>query len=156
MDGSIGHLLQRAARQHRARMGDALQDLGLFPGQEQVLVILLQEKSQTVGDLADSLKVRPPTVSKTLLRLAAQKLVERRDDADDARKSQVVLTAEGERRARELKSRMKSVEDVLLEALDGKDEKRLRKLLKRIAKSLATGDKAASETADAAVDGEED
>jgi len=137
MSGALGQLLQRAARLHRAKMAEALQDLGLFPGQEQVLTLLDKEDGRTVGDLADALEVKPPTVSKTLQRLAAQGLVERREHDGDARKSRVVLSAEGQRRARLLQARLDGVEGDLVGKLDGKDQKRLRKMLKRMAKSLA-------------------
>lgn len=139
MEKTIGHWLQRAARQHRALTAEALHDLGLFPGQEQALLLLARGEAQTVGDLAEALKVRPPTVSKTLQRLAAQKLVERRDHDGDARKSSVHLTKEGARRASTLASRMEAVERSLVASLEGKDERRLRKLLRRVARSMDSG-----------------
>lgn len=139
MEKTIGYWLQRAARQHRALTAEALQDLKLFAGQEQVLLVLAQGDAQTVGDLAQALKVRPPTVSKTLQRLAAQKLVERREHGADARKSTVHLTKDGASRASTLADRMAAVERALVADLDGKEERRLRKLLRRIAKSMAPG-----------------
>ena len=139
MEKTIGYWLQRAARQHRALTAEAVQDLGLFPGQEQLLLLLARDEAHTVGDLAEALKVRPPTVSKTLQRLATQKLVERREHGEDARKSTVHLTKEGARRATTLATRMEAVERDLISELDSKEERRLRKLLRRVAKSLATG-----------------
>lgn len=139
MNGALGALLQRAARLHRAKMAETLQDIGLFPGQEQVILLLDKENGRTVGDLADALDVKPPTVSKTLQRLSAQGLVERREHDGDARKTRVFLTPEGTGRAKTLQAKLDKVDEDMAAKLDGKDLKRLRKMLKRVSKSLAPG-----------------
>src|SRR5918993_922580 len=108
---SVGWALVHAARLHRGRMGDKLGALGLFAGQEQVLQALgalglLAGQEQvlqalaapglmTMGELAAVLRVRPPTASKTVSRLAAIGLVERQPEPDDARVVRVKLTADG-------------------------------------------------------------
>lgn len=157
MDRSVGSWLQRAARLHKLRIAAALSDLNLFPGQERTLLVLAEGKVRTVGDMADALKVRPPTISKTLARLAAQKLVERQEHGSDARKSSVHLTKEGARLAKILASRMEEVESALIADLDGKDERRLRKLLKRVSRSMAGDEAQETDTAaDTATDSSDD
>ncbi|HRJ70535.1 MAG TPA: MarR family winged helix-turn-helix transcriptional regulator [Beijerinckiaceae bacterium] len=145
---SIGHHLQLAARMHRARVAAAIQDLGLFPGQEQVLFALEAGDDMTVGQLARDLLVRPPTISKTLQRLALQGLVRRAEHENDARRSTVALTKEGRRRTADLASRIDAVEEDLLAHFDGKEQRRLRKLLKRAAKALSSNDADADHEAD--------
>lgn len=152
MDRTVGYWLQRAARLHRAATAKAVNDLGLFPGQEQTLLLVVRGEATTVGDLAERLGVRPPTVSKTLQRLAAQKLVARSDHEDDARKSTISLTKEGARRAKELESRLETVERQLTDSLDGKEARRLRKLLRKVAKSLGP----VKHVEDGAEDGDDD
>lgn len=137
MDKTIGYWLQHAARLHRARTAAAVADLGLFPGQEQAMLLLAGGEVRTVGDLAEALKVRPPTVSKTLQRLAAQGMIERKEHAGDARKTLITLTKDGARCARGLASRMAAVEQALAAELDGKDERRLRKLLRRVTRTMS-------------------
>ena len=151
---SIGHLLQLAARLHRARVSAAVRDLGLFPGQEQVLFALAASDELTVGHLARDLQVRPPTISKTLQRLAQQDLVQRAEHESDARRATITLTREGRRRAEELVARVDSVEDFLVSHFDAKEERRLRKLLKRTAKALTmdAADELENDTADKSVD----
>jgi len=134
---SVGWALVQAARLHRSRMGDKLADLELFAGQEQVLQALASEGRMTMGELAAILRVRPPTASKTISRLAAMKLVERHTEPGDARVVQVKLTREGKRKAAAINDLWNEVEGELLDDLDGKDRKRLRKLLRRSAKNLA-------------------
>ncbi|GGE53457.1 hypothetical protein GCM10007276_33110 [Agaricicola taiwanensis] len=146
---TVGYALLHAARLHRVRMAQLLAELGLFPGQEQVLTALAADDGRTIGDLAASLRVRPPTASKAIGRLAAQGLVERRSAPGDARIVRVHLTDEGKLRAMAVKAVWRVLEDEAVEMLDRKDKKRLRRGLGRIAKSLNA---AAGNVADATVE----
>jgi DNA-binding MarR family transcriptional regulator len=134
---SVGWALVQAARLHRGRMGDKLADLGLFAGQEQVLQALSSAGAMTMGELATVLRVRPPTASKTISRLAALNLVERHAEPDDARVVRVKLTEEGLKRAAAIEALWDDVEKELLGGFDSKDRKRLRKMLRRAARNLA-------------------
>lgn len=135
---SVGRLLVLASRLHRARIGEKLQALSLFPGQEQVLEVLSAEGAMPMGELAGRLNVRPPTVSKTIARLSAQGLVARSTDGGDGRLVRVQLTAEGESRASALGALLDDVENEMLADFDGKDRKRLRKLLRKTVKALGS------------------
>jgi DNA-binding MarR family transcriptional regulator len=134
---TIGAHIQHAARLHRTLVARKLTILGLYPGQEQVLKILADGGDMTMGDLASALRVRPPTASKTVGRLAAQGLVERRGaGGGDGRLVRVGLTAAGQEKSAALDDLWFAAEDEMLADLDGKDVKRLRKLLRRIEKTL--------------------
>ena len=130
---SVGWALVRAARLHRARLGDRLAVLGLFPGQETMLQALAAEGPLTVGELADLLRVRPPTASKAVSRLRALGLVERRENG---RGAGIALTEEGRGRADAVERLARDVEREFLAGFDGKERKRLRKLLRRAARNL--------------------
>lgn len=134
---SVGWALVQAARMHRSRMGDRLGELGLFAGQEQVVQALAAEGQMTMGELAAILRVRPPTASKTISRLAALGLVERRSEPDDARVVRVGLTPDGAAKAEAIARLWDDVEGELLGDFDGRDRKRLRKLLRKVARNLA-------------------
>ena len=157
---SVGWVLMRAARLHRARMGEKLVALGLYPGQEQVLQALagrgagkdsakniVKDETGTdgvntpagmsMGELAAILQVRPPTASKTVSRLSAMGLVARQDRDRDGRVVRVALTEAGQDRAEAITGLWDEVEDELLAGLDGKDRKRLRKLLRKVGRNLA-------------------
>jgi DNA-binding MarR family transcriptional regulator len=129
---TVGYELLHAARLHRARSAQLLHELGLFPGQEQVLTILAAENGRTMGDLASELRVRPPTASKTVARLAAQGLVERRTVNGDGRVVRVELTDEGRRRAEAVDAVWSELEKEASSGIDGKDRKKLRKLLRKL------------------------
>jgi len=134
---TIGAHIQHAARLHRALVARKLTILGLYPGQEQVLKILAEGGDMTMGELAAALRVRPPTASKTVGRLAAQGLVERRNGgAPDGRLVQVGLTQAGMEKSAAIDDLWFAAEDEMLADMDGKDVKRLRKLLRRMEKTL--------------------
>ena len=133
---TVGYELLHAARLHRARSAQLLTELGLFPGQEQVLTLLAAENGRTMGDLAAELRVRPPTASKTVARLAAQGLVERRTVDGDGRAVCVGLTDEGRRRAEAVGHVWGELEREAADGIDGKDRKRLRKLLRKLGRNV--------------------
>ncbi len=134
---SVGWALVQAARLHRSRVGDRLADLDLFAGQEQVVQALAAAGTMTMGDLAATLRVRPPTASKTISRLAALGFVERRAEAGDGRIVRVRLTETGLAKAAAIERIWDEVEAELLDGFDGKERRRLRKLLRKAARNLA-------------------
>lgn len=134
---SVGWALVQAARLHRARVGDRLADLGLFAGQEQVVQALAAAGSMTMGDLAATLRVRPPTASKTISRLAALGIVERRAESGDGRVVRVRLSQAGLAKADAIEKIWDEIEAELLDDFEGKERRRLRKLLRKAARNLA-------------------
>ncbi|WP_238181008.1 MarR family winged helix-turn-helix transcriptional regulator [Methylobacterium trifolii] len=155
---SVGWALVQAARLHRSRIGDRLAGLGLFAGQEQVVQALAAAGTMTMGDLAATLRVRPPTASKTISRLAALGFVERRAEAGDGRIVRVRLTEAGLAKADAIERIWDDVEAELLGGLDGKEKRRLRKLLRKAARSLAdaAGVSGHETEADAEIESDED
>lgn len=154
--------LIHTARLQRTRAAELLNDIGLFPGQDQVLQSLARRDSVAdgdaggiaMGDLAAELRVRAPTVSKTIARLSTQGLVERKGAGLDKRQVYVSLTEEGRRRAGQIDAITRQMEAELIDGLDSKDRKRFRKLLRKAAKNLAsaTGDQLGADAADDAED----
>ncbi|MBE7198327.1 MAG: MarR family transcriptional regulator [Parafilimonas terrae] len=155
---SVGWALVQAARLHRARTGDRLAKLGLFAGQEQVVQALAAAGTMTMGDLAALLRVRPPTASKTVTRLAALGIVERRAESGDGRIVRVQLTEAGLAKAQAIEQIQAEVESELLDHLDKTDRRRLRKLLRKAARGLAEAAGASGQVteADAEIEAEDE
>jgi DNA-binding MarR family transcriptional regulator len=137
-DDPIGHMLTLAARHHRSRHGAMLAEIGLFPGQEQVLRALMERDGLTMGEVAEVLRIRPPTASKMAARMGAQGLVERRGSVGDARLVTIHISQEGRALAEQIDRISRKLEKQMLGGLDEKDTRRLRRLLKRVARNLAT------------------
>jgi DNA-binding MarR family transcriptional regulator len=133
---TIGYQLIHVARLHRARTAKLLEALGLFPGQEQVIEALAMRDAMSMSELAGILRVRPPTASKTVARLSALGLVERRTADGDGRVVRVALTKEGRETAGAIETLALDIEAEVVAHLDGKDKKRLRKLVRRVEKGL--------------------
>ncbi len=133
----IGQILTLAARRHRIRTAAMLSDIGLFPGQDKVLEALQGVDGLTMSEIAATLDVRPPTASKMVARMAAQDLLERKGREGDARMVMVSITEVGRGRLDDLRRIAKRVEREALDGLDDKDIRRLRRLLKKLARNLA-------------------
>ncbi len=134
---TIGYRLTHTARLQKALSARLLADLGLFPGQESVLKMLMENDGRTMGDLAGALRVRPPTASKTIARLTTQGLVERRAADGDGRLVRVFLTETGRTRGGSIDRIWDTLEAEMVSGLDNKERKRLRKLLRKVEKNLA-------------------
>jgi DNA-binding MarR family transcriptional regulator len=91
----INYRIQRVAKVYRRRVEEALNALGLYPGQEFLLMQLWEEEGITQSELVERLCVEPSTVTKSLQRLEKVGFVERRQDAEDSRVSRVYLTEAG-------------------------------------------------------------
>ncbi|WP_407518828.1 MarR family winged helix-turn-helix transcriptional regulator [Methylobacterium oryzisoli] len=150
---SVGWALVQAARMHRGRIGDRLAALDLFAGQEQVVQALAAAGTMTMGDLAATLRVRPPTASKTVTRLAALGFVERQAEAGDGRIVRVRLTEAGLAKAAAIDRIWDEVEAEMLDGFEGKERRRLRKLLRRAARNLAGAAGLDAQEADDDLDG---
>jgi len=129
--------LHNTARNSRTHMARQLMSTGLYAGQESILELLAANDGQTLGQLATSLGVKPPTVTKSVTRLQEQEIVERRASKSDARQTHVWLTEKG--RAL-LENMQRAIRDAEARALDGikkKERKQLAKILARIDANLA-------------------
>lgn len=130
--------LAQAAKSHRQRSSGVLGRLNLHPGQDQILKALADSDGQTMGALAATLSVQPPTVTKMVARLSAQGLVERRQQADDGRSAKVFLSPDGKTLIEELDETLRGLEKDALRDIDDKDRKRIRKLLRLLERNLNT------------------
>jgi DNA-binding MarR family transcriptional regulator len=136
-DTPVTDALSAAARMMRTRTASLLAAEGLFAGQDVLLLTLGSEKSLEVGEMADRLGVRPPTVSKTLTRLTEAGLVSRSSVSGDKRRVAAKVTAKGRAKLDRIAGIRSRVERELLSGFDPKDERRLRKLLRKAIKTMA-------------------
>lgn len=128
--------LAQAAHAYRVRAGSRLARIELHTGQESLLKALADNDGQSMSDLAATLGVQPPTVTKMISRLAAQDYVERRASRGDGRQALVFLTARGRRSIDGIDKVWKRVEKDAMAGIDDKDRKKLRKLLRQIERNL--------------------
>ena len=72
-----------------------LADIGLFPGQEILLMQLAEKDGKPQKSLCESIGLDHSTVAKSVARLERDGLIERRKCLEDGRVSQVHLTSKG-------------------------------------------------------------
>ena len=129
--------LQAAARQTRTALASRLLQHGFYAGQDQIMLSLAESDGQTPGMLAQNLGVRPPTITKTINRLAAQGFLERRSSDADSRQANIFLTETGRDAIKAIEKSLRRTEKQALKGLDKKDQKTLAKMLARIEANLA-------------------
>ena len=145
---SVSFRLAHVAKLHRARAAALLAEINLYPGQETVLKSLSAVDGQTMGELAQALHVKPPTITKMVTRLALHGLVERRPSQDDARQWRIYLTPAGTARADDIDLVWRRLEKQTLSRLDTKERKRLRRLLRQVGRNLGQEDALDAEAMD--------
>jgi DNA-binding MarR family transcriptional regulator len=138
-----------AARASRTALSEKLAVLDLYPGQDAVLQVLAESDGMALRELADRLAVRPPTITKTIARLAAQGHLEKRASAVDARQSHAFLTERGRGAVDAVRDAQKSVERQALAGFTPKERKALRRLLARVGENLGEAAAAPDEEAPA-------
>lgn len=130
--------LHTAARLVRTALAAHLNGHGFHAGQDGIMLALNAQDGQTPGQLAARLGVRPPTVTKTINRLSAQGILEKRPSAEDQRQANVFLTEGGREAIGSIERAVKRTEKQALKGLDKKDRKALVKLLARIEDNLTS------------------
>ncbi|MCQ0987742.1 MarR family winged helix-turn-helix transcriptional regulator [Jiella marina] len=98
-----------------------LDRIDLHPGQDQLLDKLDRDNPINVSSLADSLAVRPSTVSKMLDRLIDRGLVERASNLRDARRTMVRLTEAGMKAQAEVREIWSKLEEELTSNLSDEE-----------------------------------
>lgn len=91
--GPISHAIFRVSRLHRMLAGALLREVGLYPGQELVMMQLWETGAQRQSDLAKVLDSDAATMTRTIQRLEKSGFVRRSPDPTDKRASLIEPTA---------------------------------------------------------------
>ncbi|MFF8957235.1 MarR family winged helix-turn-helix transcriptional regulator [Streptomyces sp. NPDC014894] len=94
LGGPVSHAVSRVARLHRMAAAKLLRGLGLYPGQEFLLMHLWDAGPVRQSDLIKTLELDPSTVTKMLQRLEQSGHVRRSPDPADRRAVLVEATDE--------------------------------------------------------------
>jgi DNA-binding MarR family transcriptional regulator len=137
-ESTIGWALTHSARLHRTHLNAKLADLGLFAGQEQVLDALASQGVLTIGASASMPRVRVPTASKMVTRLAVLGFVQRDADRKDARTVRIRLPRKGRTAVTRLQGLWDEVEPDLMAEFDSSEQEQLKELLIRAVMNLST------------------
>ena len=133
---STGALLVRACRAHRNRAAALLAEIGLYVGQEWILLRLREQPEVPQSALAQRCDVEGPTMSKAIQRMERAGLVARREDPEDARVSLISLTDRGRALWDQVETRWARLEQLTLTGLSLEERVLLRRLLLNVSRNL--------------------
>ena len=120
-------ILLRSAQQHY--LDRALRKLGLYCGQDALVLLLAHEEGLTQVQLAQRMSCEPQTINKTLRRMQKAGLVERQDDPEDGRLTRVYLTPHGRSLVQPLQEIASRCEQRLTAGLTREERLLVRRLL---------------------------
>lgn len=110
--------------------------LGVHPGQLPVLKVLSRGEGITQRELAERIRVKPPTITVTVQRLEKAGLVRRESDWLDQRKSRIFLTAQGREIVDQMIEICQESEALLIGGFSDKELERLRGYFLRMMENL--------------------
>ena len=125
-------MINQVARNARTALSRHLLDLGLYAGQDGVMLALDAHDGQTPGAIAASLGVKAPTVTKTIGRLAAQGFLRRQGSPDDGRMMLVYLTDAGRDQIKSIRKSQRKTEKAAFAGLKKKEVAELLALLSTV------------------------
>lgn len=137
VESYIGFQIISIYRAHRKIAEEAFGKLGIYPGQEMILLQLWLEEGIPQSQIAACIKVEPPTATKMLQRMERAGLIERRPDPADARVSLVYLTERGRALEQPVLDAWKQIEAQTVANLSLTEQTLLHRLLAQIWTNLS-------------------
>ncbi|KRK71856.1 MarR family winged helix-turn-helix transcriptional regulator [Lacticaseibacillus nasuensis] len=120
----VGAATLNVVAAHRAKTEAGLRELGVYPGQEMLLMALLQDnaRAKPQAELAELLAVNHATIAKSVRRLTTAGVVETRRSPADGRVTLVGLTENGLTLAKRVRSVCQAVEKQSAAALTPQEQ----------------------------------
>ncbi|HEV2459922.1 MAG TPA: MarR family transcriptional regulator [Ktedonobacterales bacterium] len=137
VEPEIGPLLVQICRAQRNLAAAALDAIHIHVGQENLVYRLAAEEGVSQTQLAGALCLDASTVTKMLLRLERDGVVERRVDADDARILRVYLTPHGKALVQPVLDVWRQLEARITQGMSEAELLLLRRLLLHILSNLS-------------------
>lgn len=135
----VNLLIRTLATRHKTFAGVGLLRLGLYPGQETVLLILDRFGPMTQRQLVHWLGVEPPTLSTIAKKLEAAGFIVRERSSDDARSVVVDLTPKGRELLPAIREIGRDLAEITLNGMDDQTVELLMKAMNKAVGNLAKG-----------------
>lgn len=130
------YLLNRLVSRYNGVIGARLRAIDLDIPSWRVLMILGERAPRGVRDIADAAVIPLSTMTRIIQRMTSAGLVAVSDSADDARVTEVSLSAEGERRLAAAREASAPVYEKVIRGLSERDFDQLLDLLGRVHANL--------------------
>jgi MarR family transcriptional regulator for hemolysin len=136
-ENSVGYWICMASRAFERAMNDELAPRGITYRQAQVLWLLAHEGSLSQTDLAERMRIEPPTLVGILDRMEREGWIRRESDEQDRRRKLISAQA----KARPVWSKIieccNDIREQGNKGLDGEEQQLLKSLLGRIVENLS-------------------
>jgi DNA-binding MarR family transcriptional regulator len=129
---SLGYMINRAARSMAHQLAQELRPAGIGIGQWAVLLFLWARDGMSQADLSRVVAIEPPTMVRTIDRMARDGLVTRVPDPNDGRLTRIYLTERGRSLRDELIPKAIAVNAATLGRLTRAEGRTLRRLLGKL------------------------
>ncbi len=135
VDSYLPYLLARASFSISSEFHAQVEAAGFTVSEWRILASLSGVKQRTVGELADIVLAKQPTVTKMVLRMADQGLVMRTPCTQDKRQAWVSLTLKGKKRVTPLLKKAAVHEKSVLSELGEQQSHELKSILQQLFKA---------------------
>ena len=136
VDSYLPYLLARASFSISSEFHAQVEAAGFSVSEWRILASLSGVKQRTVGELADIVLAKQPTVTKMVLRMVDQGLVMRTACTQDKRQAWVSLTLKGKKRVTPLLKKAAIHEKSVLSELGEQQSHELKSILQKLFKAL--------------------
>ena len=133
---SITACVVRLIHNYSSMNFNIFKELEIHPGQLPVLINISRQEGISLRELADTIHIKPPTVTVTIQRLEKAGLVYKKADASDQRISRIYLTEKGKNIQRELDNLFNENERILTKGFSGEEQQLLREFLRRMTENM--------------------
>jgi len=132
VDSYLPYLLARASFSISSEFHAQVEAAGFTVSEWRILASLSGVKQRTVGELADIVLAKQPTITKMVLRMAGQGLVLRTACTQDKRQAWVSLTPKGKKTVQPILKNAALHEKQILESLGDVQSKALKVILQKL------------------------
>ena len=129
-------MLMRIDRRFMGKCFLEVQKLGIYPGQIPVLGLLSHKDGLSQKEIAEHLRIKPPTVNVTVQRLEKAGFLYRKADEKDQRVSRIYLTEKGHNAKEQVMKKVEENEKIMLEGFSDAELCLLKRFLEQITENI--------------------
>lgn len=135
-DYPVGASALRIVNAHESLIAKDIRGLGLYPGQDTILITLAHSGQQAQNALAKAMQVDHSTVAKSVRRLVNNGLAETCKSSQDKRMTLVQLTPDGLKLAKQVEEICQTTEEQSIEGLSPEEQAMFIKISDKICNNL--------------------
>ena len=112
--------------------------VGVIATYRPILMMLSFQDGLTQLDIAKNINMAPPTISLTLQKMEASKLVRREEDPEDKRQVRIYITDEGRKLDQEMRKIIQKMESIALVDVSAQEQKVVEEILEKTICNLSS------------------